>query len=135
MDRPRNQPNEPDVSDMISVLTVNTDVLPFPYDSEYSYALQMMNGNVCKSKVPMYIIKTSNRDYVLVYRDDVTNHAFSPTWANIELSSSCDTSELGNGVWYKKRYSNEKTSWGVCNYPVQEVRYNEDYTKLYVVRE
>lgn len=119
---------EPEVDWSMSVLKKD-DTIPFPY-SERPYAFHWRQGNVIKSSDhPFYILKTTWRDYKLFTTD--------PKAIGIKNFNvvSVDTSDLGDGEYYCWTTTSDFGNFGGCNYPVLEVRYSDDRTKLYVVRE
>lgn len=122
-----------DEPEMISVLKVDTSIIPFPYDDEYKYAYQIGNPpnfRIGSSPSPVYIYKATYRDYKLIAKApaDKTGKTMIPL-------ENVDTSELGNGEYYISKYGQDYGNIGVCNYPVQEVRFSDGGTKLIVVRE
>lgn len=118
-----------DEPEMISVLIVDTNTIPFPYSEDKPYAFLLQNS-IKSSNHPFYILKASYRDYKLFTTDE---KVLGGSWAVDHITE--DTSELGDGIYLKDKWTKDFSSFGVCNYPVQEVRYSDDGTKLYIVRE
>ena len=116
---------EPVIDWSMSVLKKN-DAIPFPY-SEYKYALSW-HEKIISSDNPIYIYKTTWRDYSIVMKKPYN----SQDKGMIELT--VDTSDLGDGIYFIAKYSADHNTINGCNYPVLEVRYSDDRTKLYVVR-
>lgn len=117
---------EPEIDWSLSVLERDTTI-PFPY-SEYKYALVWKN-NIISSDSPFYMYKASKSSYYIVSKQPYNLHG------KTMIDLTVDTSDLGDGIYLIARYSDYATVFGGCNYPVLEVRYNDDNTKLYVVRE
>lgn len=104
------------------------DAIPFPY-SERPYAFYWIQGKtIASSDHPFYILKITHRDYKLI----TTEPRILTKPSSIV---NADTSDLGDGEYYCWTYHTDYGNFGGCNYPVYEVRYNDDHTKLYVVRE
>ena len=116
-----------DEPEMISVLPIDTNAIPFPYSSQpYAFSLQ---NKIKSSDYPFYIYKRTERDYALVS----TDVSVIGSWAAEPITA--DTSELGDVTYYMDKWSSDRGNFGVCNYPIQEVRYSDDGTKLFIVRE
>lgn len=117
---------EPEIDWSMSVLKKN-DTIPFPYN-EYKYALSW-KGTILSSDNPIYIYKATWRDFYIVIKQPCNNQGKTL----VELT--VDTSDLGDGTYMIAKYANDYSQFGGCNYPVLEVRYNDDHTGLIVVRE
>lgn len=117
---------EPEIDWSMSVLKKN-DTIPFPY-SEYKYALSW-HGTIISSDNPIYIYKATWRDFFFVMKEPYNSQGKGM----IELT--VDTSDLGDGIYFIAKYNADYSTINGCNYPVLEVRYSDDKTKLYVVRE
>lgn len=120
---------EPVIDWSLSVLPHDTNI-PFPYN-ERPYAFNFRQGNLMRSSNdPFYILKTTRRDYKLITTE--------PNYIGIKsfsaIPAEVDTSDLGFGEWYWWDKTTDFSNFGGCNYPVYEVRYNDDHTKLIVVR-
>lgn len=116
---------EPEIDWSLSVL-IKDDTIPFPY-TEYKYALKWQD-KIISSENPLYMYKITQRDYYLVAKQPYNVRGKSM------LELTVDTSDLGDGTYMIGKYGNDFSQYGGCNYPVLEVRYNDDRTKLYVIR-
>lgn len=119
---------EPEIDWSMSVLKKD-DTIPFPY-TEYKYGfLWLQDKKVKSSDHPIYIFKQTRRDYKVVAAQPykIGIKGFSPV--------TVDTSDLGDGKYYMWDKTSDFGNFGGCNYPVLEVRYSDDGTKLIVVRE
>jgi hypothetical protein len=117
---------EPVIDWSLSVLPHN-EKIPFPY-TEYKYALKLQE-TIISSDNPIYIYKSTWRDYYIVIKQPYNAQGKGM------MELTVDTSDLGDGTYLIAKYRNDIYQFTGCNYPVLEVRYNEDRTKLFVVRE
>lgn len=104
-----------------------SDTIPFPY-SECKYAVSLRDRTI-SSDNPIYAYKKTWKDYLFIMKEPYITHGKTMTELTV------DTSDLGDGTYFIARFSDEYGNIYGCNYPVLEVRYSDDGTKLIVVRE